>query len=479
MVILVTLMDLSYKELFKKIKDIELEITDEISKGHCEISEIPELFVTQFVALNIVVALKGDVTQIPFSKMDNLICLAACQLQSTNLLNIPQERMTWVSSNLKEPILEKLDESFKTKSICKAFVIYDYTNIKYLPDHLIKDRKFIEELCFENPQILKILLQKDEDNDLCMIAMKSPYFNLSCIPEAWRSRGICLEAFKRNYKEIFSFPRDLIDLEIIKDVLKKCEKEEVQSVLELLSIGEFDIELVVLSVRKDESSFNKVPYDQINSEMIFQIAPFLKSYETLHHIPEDLFNASLCHRLINNNPMLLYGIPARLRTKSLCMEAVTNCGLALGAVPSNLKNDELYRIAVTNNGLALKYVPTPYRDNEIPSLAVGQNGEAIAHVPEEVIDEVLCRKAIMQNPHAIYEIPKKMYCNEFFLMAIKKIPSVLKLVPTDMRTVEQCLIAIEQDMTLYEYIPFQLRENTRILNMAVKLGIIEPIEEIR
>lgn len=475
--ILVLLMDLSYKELFKKIKDIEHEIISDIQSGQCLIKDIPELFVSQRVAMHIIVAQDGCLSNIPFSKLDNLSCLAACQLLSTNLLTIPQERMPWVSSQINEPLLSKLDEENKTQLICEKFVILDHRNIIYLPQILKSDRAFIKKLCVCNPKILSILLRDQEDRELCLLAMESRHFTLACIPEIWRTASICITALQRNYREIFSFPTKFIDLKIIKEVIQKCEKEEVQAILDLLPVKEFDVDLVIMSVRKDESSFSKVPYEKITKEMIFEIAPFLNKYETLHHVPEDLFNANLSHRLINCNPMMLYGIPSKFRTKDLCTDAVARCGMALGAVPNHLKNDELYKVAVSNDGLSLKYVPTPYRDNEIPSLAIAQNGEAISYVPEDVIDEVLCRNAILQNPHAIYGIPKKLHCNEFFLIAIKQIPDVLKLVPTDMRTVEQCLIALEQDKTLYNFVPVQLRENPRILKLASRLGLVETIEE--
>lgn len=474
---LVRLMDLSYKELFKKIKDIEHEIIADIENGQCLIGDIPELFVSQLVAMNIIVSQDGLLTHIPFSKLDNLLCLAACQLLSSNLLAIPQERMTWVSSQINEPMLRKLDEENKTKMICEKFIILDHQNVNYLPQSLRHDRAFIKKLCVCNPKILKILLKDREDRELCLLAMESPHFTLECIPESWRTEAICIKAFQRNYREIFAFPTKFIDLTIIKEVIRKCEKEEVQAVLDLLPAEELDIDLVIMSVRKDESSFNKVPYEKITLEMLFEIAPFLNKYETLHHVPEDLFNPTLSHRLITCNPMMLYGIPLKFRTKDLCTDAVARCGMALGAVPNHLKNDELYKVAVSNDGLSLKYVPTPYRDNEIPSLAIAQNGEAISYVPEDVIDEVLCRNAILQNPHAIYSIPKKLHCNEFFLLAIKQIPEVLKLIPTDMRTIEQCLIALEQDKTLYNFVPVQLRENPRILKLAIRLGLIGVIEK--
>lgn len=470
---LVSLMDLTYTGLFQKIRGIEQDIIRDIELGKIDISEIPEIFVTQNIVLNFIVTAQGELSNIPLVKLDNIICLAACQLKNNNLLEIPQERTSWVSLNLKEPFLKLVSDQYKTAFVCEAFVKYDHENIRYVPDQLLNDRDYLKKLCLLNPKILSTLSFNSCDYELCHVAMDSPLFTLDCLPESWRTEEICHEAFDKNYKEILNFPSALINRSLIAKAIRLCSKGEVQNILKLLASDQYDNDLVVAAVLKDEAAFNLVPYDRITSEIVFNIAPHIHKYETLYHVPENIFNSNLNHRLISCNPMSLYAIPARFRTKSLCLEAVSANGMALGAVPSALKTDELYKTAITNNGLALKYVPTPYRDDEIPMMAVEQNGEAIEFVPESVVDEVICRKAVMQNPHAIYYIPKKMQSNELFLIALKQLPMVLKLIPVDSRTVEQCLMAIEKDKSLWDFVPIQLRENRRLIAKAEKLGLIE------
>lgn len=470
-------MDLSYSSVFERIRDIEQKVIHDIELGKIQLCDVPEMCITQNILISVIVAEKGSIANIPFLRLDNIICLAACQLHKPNLLVIPQERTSWVSANLKEPLLKLIDNQYKTAFVCEAFVKLNHENIKYVPDNLLNNREYIKKLCVLNPKILTVLDFESCDYELCSLAMQSPEFSLECLPEMWRTRDICNDAFNRNYLELMRFPKEFIDLDIIKRAIRICEKDYVQSILMLLNPDQYDDDLVLSAVKKDEGAFILVPYEKISIELVFNIAPFLKKYETLHHIPENIFNANLSHRLIACNPMLLYGIPSRYRSKNLCHEAISANGLALGAVPNTLKNDEIYRTAITNNGLALKHVPTPYRDNEIPILAVQQNGEAIEFVPESIIDEVICRNAVMQNPHAIYHVPKKLQSNELYLIAIKQIPSVLKFIPVDMRTVEQCLIAIEKDKSLYDFVPIQLRENPRLLKLAEQLGLIESEDE--
>ncbi len=466
-------MDLSYSSIFEKIRDIEQNIINDIELGKIQFSDIPEMCITQNILLSVIVAEKGNIENIPFLRLDNVICLAACQLQNSNLLVIPQERTSWVSANLKEPLLKLIAEPYKTAFVCEAFVKQDHENILFIPDDLLKNREYLKRLCVLNPKILRVLDFESCDYELCNLAMKSPEFSLECLPENWRTSDICNMAFNRHYLELMRFPKEFIELDLIKRAIELCEKDQVQSILMLVEPDQYDNDVILSAVKKDEGAFSLVPYENISTELVFHIAPFLKKHETLYHVPENIFNANLSHRLIACNPMLLYGIPSRYRSKNLCHEAISANGMALGAVPNTLKNDEIYRTAISNNGLALKHVPTPYRDNEIPLLAVQQNGEAIEFVPESIIDEVICRNAVMQNPHAIYHVPKKLQSNELYLIAIKHIPSVLKFIPVDMRTVDQCLIAVEKDKSLYDFVPIQLRENPRLLRMAEKLGLIE------
>jgi hypothetical protein len=471
-------MDLSYTELFSKIKDLEEKILTDIENGIVKIIDIPEVFVTQSMALNSVIMEKGCIENIPFSKLDNIVCLAACQLLSQNLMNIPPERSPWVSSALKEPFLKVLSEQFKTPFICKEFVRLNHLNVNFTPQALLGDRDYLKELCLINPSILSVLPFTSCDYELCNLAMESSEFTLSCIPPDWRTKDICLAAFEKNYIEVMRFPSEFVNLQIIKTAIRLCQKDEVGIILQLLSTDHFDNDLIITAIQKNESAFSMVPFEKINVDLVFNIAPFIKKHETLHHIPENIFNINIAHRLITCNAMLLYGIPRLFRNKKLCLEAITSNGMALGAVPNNFKSDELFRVAVMNNGLALEYIPTPYRDNEIPILAVEQNGEAIEFVPEMLIDEVLCRKAVIQNPHAIYSIPKKLLSNELYMMAIKELPDVLKLIPTDSRTLDQCLMALEGSSSLYDYIPMQLRDNPRIVRLAIRLGLVKSNDPI-
>ena len=470
---LVSLMDLTYTGLFKEIRGMEQDIIRDIQIGRIKISDIPEMCITQNIVLNVLVAEQGELSNVPFAKLDNIICMAACQLKNSNLLVIPHERTTWVSQYLKEPLLKFLPEVNKTAYICEAFIRYDHNNIKYMPKDLLNDREYLKKLCLINPLIISVMSFKTPDLDLCHVAIESPLFTLECIPENWRTEEICSCAFEKHYIEILRFPPKFITPYLVATALKVCEKEEVQHILKMLSPDQYNNALVVAAVRKDEAAFGLVPYEKISPEMVFNIAPYIKRYETLYHVPESIFNTNLNHRLISCNALSLYAIPERFKTKDLCLEAITANGMALGAVPSILKSDDFFKTAIANNGLALKFIPTPYRDDEIPLMAVEQNGEAIEFVPESIIDEVICRKAVLQNPHAIYYVPKKMRSNELYLMALKQLPNVLKLIPVDSRTVEQCLIAIEKDKLLWDYVPMQLRDNSSLIALAVKIGLVE------
>ena len=171
--LLVTYMDLSYFELFKKVNDLERKILTGIENGEVKITDIPEMLVTQSMALNSVIIEKGSIQNIPFAKLDNIVCLAACQLLSQNLMNIPPERAPWVSAALKEPFLKVLDDQYKTAFICKEFIRQNHYNVNFTPEILLSDRDYLKALCLINPRILSVLPFTSCDYELCNLAMES------------------------------------------------------------------------------------------------------------------------------------------------------------------------------------------------------------------------------------------------------------------------------------------------------------------
>lgn len=459
-------MEFSYIDFLKKFKEFEFDVVEKIKQKKTSIDEIPDFLISENVALTWVVAQKGDLSSLPFLNLNNIVCLAACQFSSSNLTAIPDERRAWVVSHLADPFLKIINDKFKSPFICKSFVEMNGQNIKFVPESLLNSRSFIETVCTLNPRVLCEMDLHFVDEGLVSLAMQSPKFSLNFLPNSWKTKANCLLAFENDYKELIHFPSSFIDIELIRKSIKLCDVDEVSSFIRLISPSNYDVDLVLFSVKRSEECFKFVPVEMMSEDLILALSPYFNKAESIQRIPSDIFNERIALRLVECNPLLLQSIPEKFRTHELCKKAVQLNGLALEAVPTNIENSEIYRLAVNNNGLSLKYIPTPYIDEEIPLLAVTQNGEAIEYVPESIVTQELCLRAVMQNPHAIYSIPKVVCSNDLYLLAIKQIPSVLKLVPKDRRTLELCLTGLEKDIRLLDYVPLDLQEDEDIKNLV-------------
>ena len=457
--------------LFKQINQMEKDIIAMLNVGSLDFKDVPELVITEFICLYALINDIENFSKIPLASLSNIVCLAACQIKTGLALDIPAERSGWVNKRVKDPFLQYLSVEKKLEEICTFFINLDHRNIAYIPDQLKQTRAYLEQVCTIKPKVLSELDKEYIDDGLCLIAIESPSFDLTCLPESLRTKDFCYKAFNKNYRDIMNIPQSLIDYSMVYTAIEKCESGEVEAILELLPPALWDKKIIIKSVVKSESAFYLVPYELITEEIVFELAPYFKRHETLHHVPENIFNENLNNRLISENPLLLHSIPIDQRNRVLCFTAISADGLALAAAPNDTKTDEMYKLAISNNGLALRYVPTPYRDDMLPTLAVKQNGEAIQYVPSDMIDEVLCRTAVMQNAHAIYKVPKHYLTHELYLLAIKSIPHVLKLIPADSRTVEYCVMALKKDHSMYEYIPVHLRKEKMIVELAKEYGV--------
>ncbi|MCK4083803.1 DUF4116 domain-containing protein [Acinetobacter radioresistens] len=469
-------MDVNLDQFIKTIREVEQATIDAIVAGKFKIEELPEQLVTQGVCINAVFKEPECFSKISFRNKDNLVCLAASQLFPNNMMIVPSELAGWISSHIHEPILKLLGGKYKTVFICEKAVLADHHNINHFPSELLDDFDFLSKLVYAKPSILSVIDQKYITDDLCITALQSPEFSLNNLPIEWRKEEYCDRAFSRNYLEIINFPTELITLERVEIALSHCDSKEVRGIVELLPAEQWNEEIIITAVKRDESVFWKVPYTKITTELMFKLAPFLTRYELLHHAPEDVFTENLNHKLVIENPLLLGGIPAEMRNRVLCLDAVSRNGMALAHTPKIVQTEELYHVAVANDGLALQYVPKPYRDENLPMMAVKQNGEAIQYVPSNYIDELMCRTAVMNNPHAIYKLRPEFLTTELYLMALQSLPQVLKLVPVDKRTEELCLIALKQDKEVYDFVPVQLRKEPRIRELAIKYGLVNPTE---
>lgn len=469
-------MDVNLDQFIKTIREVEQATIDAIVAGKFTIEELPEQLVTQGVCINAVFKEPECFPNIPFRNKDNLVCLVASQLFPNNMMSVPSELAGWISAHIHEPILKLLGDKYKTDFICEKAVLADHHNINYFPYELLDNFDFLSKLVYAKPSILSVINADLINDELCITALQSPDFALNNLPLEWRKEEYCERAFSKNYREIINFPSDLITLELVEIALSRCDSKEVRGIVELLPAEQWNDDIIIAAIKRDENVFWKVPYNKITTELMFKLAPYFTRYELLHHAPEDVFTENLNHKLIIENPLLLGGIPAEMRNRVLCLDAVSKNGMALAHTPKQVQTEELYHVAVANDGLALQYVPKPYRDDNLPMMAVKQNGEAIQYVPSNYIDELMCRTAVMNNPHAIYKLRPEFLTTELYLMALQSLPQVLKLVPVDKRTEEFCLIALKQDKDVYDFVPVQLRKEPRIRELAIKYGLVNPTE---
>lgn len=461
----------------KQMNEYEVCLINSIISSELSFIDVPEFLVSQTVSINAVAMKVDNLKHVPLSKLDNMVCLAACQIQPNLFMSIPEERCSWVGNHLKTPFLSLLSEKQKSRYLCRLFIKIDHNNILFVPDEMRLDRAFLELACQLNPHILSVIDESLINNDLCNLAIDSKEFSLSCLPAKWRTKQNCKKAFDKNYQEIINFPKELVTYDYVLKAMGMCSTDEVLNILKLIHIDDWDQELIVEAIKKNEYALRVIPFEKINADLIYVIAPYLTRHEILsQHVPESVFSQNLCHRLVSCNPMLLGGIPAPMRDRALCFDAVSSDGRALQFAPHFAQNDALYKAAVTNNGLALEHVPTPYRDEEIPYLAIRENGEAIQFIPDYIATEVLCRDAVMQNANAIFLTPKRFQSTELFSYALRSIPQVLKLIPADLRSVEQCISAIERDPELFGWVPVHVRENNRFMVAAIRLGLMQAEE---
>ena len=471
-------MDNDFDTIIKNMKNYDRVVVQRILDDKVDLRDIPEFLVTQKVALNAIVKNVANFELIPWAKRDNIICLAACQIQTSYLVNIPEERSSWVNTQIKKPLLQFVADDLKTDIISFTFIKLDCKNISFVPDDKKRNRAFIEKACKMNPHILNELEPNEVDRELCNIAIGAEDFSLNCLPVAWRTKENCISAFAKDYREIINFPSEFITYKYIDKAISQCGAAETRNILKLLPVTEWDDHLIIECIKKDDSILKEIPYEMITQKLMFEIAPYIRRFEHMDGVPETVYTPVLAQRLVTENPMLLGAIPLPLRTRTLCIEAVAQNGMALQFAPKVTQTDEMYRIAVGNDGMALKFVPQPYRDDNIPNIAIQQNGEAIQYVPNYTINEVLCRQAILKNPQAIFAIPKEFRTQELFNLAIRSVPNTLKLIPSDARTVDQCIIAIQQNPEMFDYVPVHVREVVSFQNEAVKLGLMKKREEI-
>lgn len=469
-------MEVNLDQIIETIKNAELATIDSITSGKYKIQDLPEQLLTHGVCLNAVFTEPTSFIKIPLRYRDNLICLAAAQLYPNNLMEVPTDLGSWISAHIHEPILKLIKSDLRTFFICEKAVLQDHNNINYMPTSFLDNFDILSQLVLEKPNILSVLDTKYISDSLCDIAINSTEFSLVNLPKDFRKEDYCLHAFSRNHLELINFPSELITSEHIIQALDRCDSSEVKAIVELTPEEEWTDEIIIAAVKRDENVFKKVPYNKITTQLMFDLSPYFKRFEVLHHAPEDVFNENLNHKLIIENPLLLGGIPIEMRNRVLCADAITKNGLALEHTPKIAQTEELYHVAVANNGLALQYVPKPYRDENLPMMAVKQNGEAIQYVPSNYLDELVCRTAVMNNPHAIYKIKPSYLTNELYLLALQSLPQVLKLIPVDQRSEEFCIIALKQEKRVYDYIPVQLRNEPRIKSLAKKYGLINSDE---
>lgn len=469
-------MDINLNQIIKSFREIESAAIQSIVTGSLSFSDLPEPILTQSICINAVFKNPEIYKEIPLKNKDEIVSLAASQLFANNLMLVPTDIGGWVSSKIHEPILELLDEKLKSEFLCEIAVINDYNNIKYLPDSLRRNFKFLARVVQQNPQVLSAMDESEINESLCEIAIHSENFTLKHLPASWITSEYCDLAFSKNYLEILNFPTQFISKERILQAINVADSKFVRSIADLIPDDLWDEELIIAVVKKDENIFREVPYNKISTELLFELAPYLNRYDTLYHVPQDVFTPNLNHRLIIENPLLLGGIPAEMRNRVLCFDAVTKDGLALQFVPKEVQTVELYRVAISNNGLALQYVPKPYKDEDLPMMAVKQNGEAIQYVPSNLVDELMCRTAVMNNPHAIYKIKPDYHTDELYRMALHHLPMVLKLIPVDKRTEEYCIMALRKDAKVYDFIPVHLRKNESIRELAREYGLLSEEE---
>lgn len=457
----------SYSTIFQDFSKIEEAVIFDLLENKLKLRQIPEPFITQKVALAAIITHKENFFELPLAAQSNLICLAICQLDKQNLLNIPPERSSWVNSQIKTPFLKLLHESDRSEFLCEVFIRMDHENIKYVPDAYTSNIEFLQKLSMINPRILTLLDESKITPELCTVAMQAKSFNLSCLPVHYRSKEICQKAFNKNYREIIHFPKEYLSRDIILAALEACIKDDVFAIFNLIEKESLDDKIIECAIIKDEKILSQIDYDLITEQLVFNISEYIHFPSTLNRVPESIYTENLAQRLVSCNPMLLLALPLEFRSKQLCLLAVSRNGLALEGVPQHVLGEEIYRTAVQNNGLSIKHVPTPYIDGSLPELAVAQNGEAIEYIPENCISEILCRKAVLQNPHSIYSIPDKMQTNELYTLALQSIPSVIKLIPVDKRTLEHCLLALREP-DLIDYVPIQFRDNNLVKNLCKK-----------
>lgn len=449
----------TYQNIFFKINEIEENILNDLIDSHIFIDEIPEILITTKMMLTGLVGNKRTIENYPTQKLDQYLCLLSCAFNVGNLKNIPHLHVDWVKCHLDEPVLKYVRHADQTEYICLKLIELDYRNVKYVnPD--ILTHEFLLMATALRPKVILELNIQVFNPDLFEAALESNQFDLSCLPVEWKRKDICDRLFEKNHLEILNFPKGFVEVEQIKTALNLSGSLDALSIFNLFEVGQYDEDLIVIAVEKNEKCLKLVDESMITRSLISKLGPHLKNYETLvSPFIDKHLDQELCFELINHNAMLLYGIPSDMRNFELCLKAITLNPMSLGAVPISLADDELYKIAVKKNGLALCHVPTPYRDHEIPYIAVAQNGEALEFVPDDFKNDKLCKSAVKENPYAIYSVPKRLRDLETFKLAINHVPEVLKFMPEDMRDLESCTIAVKQDRNLLEYVPVDIRES--------------------
>lgn len=443
----------------------ERDLEELIVQDQINISQIPEIMVTTRQAIIAVIKNPVSYLDLPFRVKSNELGLLACQLDHKLSKLLPLQSMSWINSQFNTPILSFFPEQYRLSQLCDVALKSNQENIRYVPSILFSNRSYIEDVVFLYPNSLLYIDKTLIDDELCDIALESESFELRYVPSQFRSESLSRTAFKKKASAFFDLPKEFISDEDYFSVVKRCEKEELSRLIDMLDQNNQSYDLWLEICKKDSSHIRNLPPQFISEHFIYEVAPYIiKASHIRKYIPEHIRgNDEIKYRLVESNPMLLEAVPEKDRDHFLCQKAVQTNGLALQFVPFIRADVDMNMLALQQNGLSLKYIPQPFRDMAYPKVAVQQNGEAIEYVPLQYQTEEICRIAVQGNARAIYHIHPVKMSSELALIAIKKDPSDLSMIPENYRNHEICKIAYKHSAKNYLFIPNHIKTVADIL----------------
>lgn len=126
---------------------------------------------------------------------------------------------------------------------------------------------------------VKTAKEQDLTEDLCLKAVSYDWKILRFIPEILRTKKVCENAIKANYKALKYCPENIVS----KELYLQCISEHWQA-LEYIPIGERTLDIYRIAIAKNCRSIQFVPQDLISEELYLSCTKL--NLNTIQRIPE-------------------------------------------------------------------------------------------------------------------------------------------------------------------------------------------------